>query len=72
MCSCLEIDICNAQTPLEYLKLQVLCNVWTVAKKHLKQKMTTLWGQNVSTKMALFKIIVLVGTFFGLHEENWP
>lgn len=30
----------------------------------------TLWGQKVPTKMAISKIIVLVGTVFGLHEET--
>ncbi len=29
-----------------------------------------LWGQNVPTKMAISKILVLVGTFFGPHEET--
>jgi len=34
----------------------------------------TLWVnktlQNIPTKMTISKILVLVGTFFGAHEEN--
>ncbi len=30
----------------------------------------TLWGQNVPTTMAISKILVRVGTFFGPHEET--
>ncbi len=30
----------------------------------------TLWGQNVPTRMAISKILVRVGTFFGPHEET--
>lgn len=29
-----------------------------------------VWGVGVPTKMAISKIIVLVGTFFGPHEES--
>ncbi len=30
----------------------------------------TLWGQNVPTTMAISKILVRVGKFFGPHEET--
>jgi len=30
----------------------------------------TLWGENATTKMTISKILVLVGTCFGLTEEN--
>jgi len=30
----------------------------------------TLWGQNVPTKIAISKILVQVGIFFGPQQEN--
>ncbi len=44
--------------------------VCVCARVCVVQVYPTLWGQNVPTTMAISKILVRVGTFFGPHEET--
>ncbi len=62
VCVCVCVRVC--------VRVCVCVCVRVCVRVCVVQVYPTLWGQNVPTTMAISKILVRVGTFFGPHEET--
>ncbi len=67
LCSCKKEHLFIIISEWEPLHVECVCVCVCVC---VVQVYPTLWGQNVPTTMAISKILVRVGTFFGPHEET--
>ncbi len=69
---CLCVCMCVWRVCLRVCEVCVCVreSVCVCARVCVVQVNPTLWGQNVPTRMAISKILVRVGTFFGPHEET--